>query len=136
MLLWQVLRSCSSWSAGQDLTEYSIQRALVATIEEAKHYVYIENQFFVSYVKGGSSREHPEQAEVFFKNPLLFSNAMHSKQSTKQFSTKEKFQFQKKNHSNVPGEKWYRQCHIPESGEGNYNSINTRLNCLFRLLNL
>ena len=68
MLLWQVLRSCSSWSAGQDLTEYSIQRALVATIEEAKHYVYIENQFFVSYVKGGSSREQPEQAEVFFKN--------------------------------------------------------------------
>ena len=65
-----MLRSCSSWSAGQDLTEYSIQKALVATIEEAKHYVYIENQFFVSYVKAG--REQPEQAEVFFCVSILF----------------------------------------------------------------
>ena len=63
----QVVRSCSSWSAGQDLTEFSIQRALVATIEEAKHYVYIENQFFVSYVKGGSLQEQFEQAEVLNK---------------------------------------------------------------------
>ena len=69
-----MLRSCSSWSAGQDLTEYSIQRALVATIEEAKHYVYIENQFFVSYVKGGSSREQPEQAEVFLNKFTLTEN--------------------------------------------------------------
>ena len=64
MLPSQVVRSCSSWSAGQDLTEFSIQRALVSTIEEAKHYVYIENQFFVSYVKGGSLQEQFEQAEV------------------------------------------------------------------------
>ena len=67
MLVSQVVRSCSSWSAGQDLTEYSIQKALVATIEEAKHYVYIENQFFVSYVKGGSLQEQFEQAEVQIK---------------------------------------------------------------------
>ena len=67
MFQWQVLRSCSSWSAGQDLTEFSIQRALVATIEEAKNYVYIENQFFVSYVKGGSRQEQFEHAEVLFK---------------------------------------------------------------------
>ena len=67
----QVVRSCSSWSAGQDLTEYSIQRALVATIEEAEHYVYIENQFFVSYVKGGTRPDHLEQVEVKIGCALL-----------------------------------------------------------------
>ena len=71
MFQWQVLRSCSSWSAGQDLTEFSIQRALVATIEEAKNYVYIENQFFVSYVKGGTRPDHLEQVEVKIGCALL-----------------------------------------------------------------
>ena len=66
-----MVRSCSSWSAGQDLTEYSIQRALVATIEEAEHYVYIENQFFVSYVKGGTRPDHLEQVEVKIGCALL-----------------------------------------------------------------
>lgn len=49
-----MLRSCSTWSAGQDLTEHSVQTAMVETILAARHYVYIENQFFISYVKGGS----------------------------------------------------------------------------------
>ena len=66
-----MVRSCSSWSAGQDLTEYSIQRALVATIEEAEHYIYIENQFFVSYVKGGTRPDHLEQVEVKIGCALL-----------------------------------------------------------------
>ena len=29
-------------------------QAMVTAIREAKHYVYIENQFFISYVKNGS----------------------------------------------------------------------------------
>ena len=32
-------------------TEYSIQSAMVEAIRSAEHYVYIENQFFVSVVK-------------------------------------------------------------------------------------
>ena len=49
----QVLRSVSDWSGGQDKTEYSIMQGIIAAIKEAKHYVYIENQFFISYVKNG-----------------------------------------------------------------------------------
>ena len=43
----------SDWSCGQDRTEYSIVQALVATIAGAEHYVFIENQFFISHVKTG-----------------------------------------------------------------------------------
>ncbi|KAI8991905.1 hypothetical protein BDF20DRAFT_812470 [Mycotypha africana] len=43
----QVLRSSANWSSGIE-TEHSIQNAYIATILGAKHYVYIENQFFIS----------------------------------------------------------------------------------------
>lgn len=42
----QVLRSSCEWSLGLKETEKSIQTAYIAAILEAKHYVYIENQFF------------------------------------------------------------------------------------------
>ena len=45
----QILRSVGRWSAGVD-TEASILPAAEALIREAKHFVYIENQFFVSKV--------------------------------------------------------------------------------------
>ena len=54
----QVLRSLSNWSGGQKRTELSIMKAIVSAINNAKHYVYTENQFFISYVKtGGSNSE-------------------------------------------------------------------------------
>ncbi|GAA6010322.1 hypothetical protein JCM10207_005173 [Rhodosporidiobolus poonsookiae] len=43
----QVLRSSSDWSHGI-LTEHSIQNAYIEMIREARHYVYIENQFFIT----------------------------------------------------------------------------------------
>ncbi|KAJ7101469.1 phospholipase D [Mycena belliarum] len=43
----QVVRSVSDWSHGV-LTEHSIQNAYIKLIEEAEHFIYIENQFFVS----------------------------------------------------------------------------------------
>lgn len=43
----QVLRSVSQWSAGVS-TESSIHSAYVQLIKEAKGFIYIENQFFVS----------------------------------------------------------------------------------------
>ena len=61
----------SDWSGGQDRTEYSIMQALVAAIAGAEHYVYIENQFFVSYVKGGTRPDHLEQVEVKIGCALL-----------------------------------------------------------------
>lgn len=44
----QILRSSSQWSAGMKHTEQSIHQAYLSCIENAKHYIYIENQFFVS----------------------------------------------------------------------------------------
>ena len=44
----QVLRSSSGWSAGIKTTEKSILKAYYDLIQNAKHYIYIENQFFIS----------------------------------------------------------------------------------------
>ncbi|KAI9793237.1 MAG: hypothetical protein M1816_000658 [Peltula sp. TS41687] len=43
----QVVRSSCDWSSGI-LTEHSIQNAYSEVIRQAKHYVYIENQFFIT----------------------------------------------------------------------------------------
>ncbi|KAL0948426.1 hypothetical protein HGRIS_011005 [Hohenbuehelia grisea] len=48
----QVVRSVSDWSHGV-LPEHSIQNAYIQMIEEANHYIYIENQFFISATKEG-----------------------------------------------------------------------------------
>ncbi|PWA25089.1 hypothetical protein CCH79_00019081 [Gambusia affinis] len=44
----QVLRSASDWSAGIKYHEDSIHSAYVHAIENSQHFVYIENQFFIS----------------------------------------------------------------------------------------
>ncbi|KAL0375791.1 UNVERIFIED_CONTAM: Phospholipase D zeta 1 [Sesamum calycinum] len=44
----EVVRSVSQWSAGTSQTEDSIHRAYCALIEEAEHFIYVENQFFIS----------------------------------------------------------------------------------------
>jgi len=52
-LLFQVLRSASGWSVGfldSDAFEESIHAAYIDTITRARHYVYIENQFFITQV--------------------------------------------------------------------------------------
>lgn len=46
----QVLRSVSHWSTLIDKNEDSIQQAYLSLIANAKHYIYIENQFFVSMI--------------------------------------------------------------------------------------
>ncbi|EIN06494.1 phospholipase D/nuclease [Punctularia strigosozonata HHB-11173 SS5] len=43
----QAVRSVSDWSHGV-LTEHSVQNAYCQLIREANHYIYIENQFFIS----------------------------------------------------------------------------------------
>ncbi|KAL0414782.1 UNVERIFIED_CONTAM: Phospholipase D zeta 1 [Sesamum radiatum] len=48
----QVLRSVSQWSAGTSQIEESIHNAYCSLIERAEHYVYIENQFFISGLSG------------------------------------------------------------------------------------
>lgn len=44
----QILRSAAAWSLGIDETESSIQSAYVKMIEDSDHFVYIENQFFIT----------------------------------------------------------------------------------------
>nr|XP_057916251.1 phospholipase D1-like [Doryrhamphus excisus] len=44
----QILRSASDWSAGIKYHEESIHNAYVHTIENSQHFIYIENQFFIS----------------------------------------------------------------------------------------
>ncbi|CAI4213055.1 unnamed protein product [Parascedosporium putredinis] len=43
----QIVRSSADWSSGI-LTEHSIQNAYSEIIRKAEHYVYIENQFFIT----------------------------------------------------------------------------------------
>ncbi|KAM8822743.1 phospholipase D1 isoform 1-T2 [Spinachia spinachia] len=44
----QILRSASDWSAGIKYHEESIHNAYVHVIQSSQHFVYIENQFFIS----------------------------------------------------------------------------------------
>ncbi|XP_017294500.1 phospholipase D1 isoform X2 [Kryptolebias marmoratus] len=44
----QILRSASDWSAGIKNHEESIHLAYVHAIQNSKHFIYIENQFFIS----------------------------------------------------------------------------------------
>ena len=44
----QVLRSVGEWSLGLRTTECSILEAYYQLIENSRHYIYIENQFFIS----------------------------------------------------------------------------------------
>nr|XP_048308595.1 phospholipase D1 isoform X1 [Myodes glareolus]XP_048308596.1 phospholipase D1 isoform X1 [Myodes glareolus]XP_048308597.1 phospholipase D1 isoform X1 [Myodes glareolus] len=44
----QLLRSAADWSAGIKHHEESIHAAYTYVIENSKHYIYIENQFFIS----------------------------------------------------------------------------------------
>ncbi|BFZ54499.1 Phospholipase D1 [Savitreella phatthalungensis] len=44
----QILRSSGNWSLGLDATECSIQNAYCELIRESEHFVYVENQFFIT----------------------------------------------------------------------------------------
>ncbi|KAI4349929.1 hypothetical protein L6164_010470 [Bauhinia variegata] len=48
----QIIRSVSQWSAGTSQHEESIHTAYCSLIEKAKHFIYIENQFFISGLAG------------------------------------------------------------------------------------
>lgn len=50
----QILRSSDNWSTGIKSTECSILNAYLDLIQKSKHFIYIENQFFISNPgKGG-----------------------------------------------------------------------------------
>ncbi|KAG1656449.1 Phospholipase D1 [Nymphon striatum] len=48
----QILRSVGQWSAGVKYSEESIHNAYVDAIHNAQHFIYIENQFFITQPNG------------------------------------------------------------------------------------
>ncbi|KAL0942376.1 Phospholipase D1-like protein 2 [Colletotrichum truncatum] len=44
----QILRSSANWSLGIEHTEHSILNAYIKMIQDSDHFVYIENQFFIT----------------------------------------------------------------------------------------
>ncbi|XP_018427662.1 PREDICTED: phospholipase D2-like [Nanorana parkeri] len=58
----QVLRSVDNWSVG--CHEYSILNAYLHCIANAEHYIYIENQFFISCTGGGITQNTITEAIV------------------------------------------------------------------------
>ncbi|KAK3995779.1 putative phospholipase D1 [Cladorrhinum sp. PSN332] len=44
----QILRSASTWSLGIEDTEHSILSAYIKMIDDSDHFVYMENQFFIT----------------------------------------------------------------------------------------
>lgn len=53
----QIVRSSADWSSGV-LTDHSIQNAYAEVIRKAEHYVYIENQFFITATGENQSPIH------------------------------------------------------------------------------
>ncbi len=69
----QVLRSVSEWSAGVEQTEHSILNEYYKLIENAEHYIYIENQFFVSKSWNKKEKENnKEYISDIVKNEIAY----------------------------------------------------------------
>lgn len=62
----QIVRSSGQWSMGlhQDEIERSIQMAYIDMINKAEHFIYIENQFFVSSSSGKPVRNRIAEALI------------------------------------------------------------------------
>ena len=60
----QVIRSAGTWSLGLNEPENSIHRAYLHLIDEADHFIYIENQFFISNTAGTPVKNGIAQAIV------------------------------------------------------------------------
>ncbi|KAI1821078.1 phospholipase [Xylaria intraflava] len=56
----QLCRSACEWSSGHP-TEHSIANAYIHAIESAQHFVYIENQFFITAT---GNEQHPVQNKI------------------------------------------------------------------------
>lgn len=56
----QVVRSCAKWSNGSPV-EHSIADAYAAIIQNSQHFVYIENQFFITST---GDKQHPVKNKI------------------------------------------------------------------------
>ena len=67
----QVLRSVGEWSLGLNVTENSILQAYYKLIEDSKHYIYIENQFFISKSFEGKTYLVENKIALYIRNRIL-----------------------------------------------------------------
>ena len=69
----QVLRSVGEWSLGLKMKENSILEAYYQLIENSKHYIYIENQFFISrsFEDNGKPYLVENKIALYIRNRIL-----------------------------------------------------------------
>jgi phospholipase D1/2 len=69
----QVLRSAGEWSLGLKTKENSILEAYYQLIENSKHYIYIENQFFISksFEDNGKPYLVENKIALYIRNRIL-----------------------------------------------------------------
>ena len=69
----QVLRSVGEWSLGLKIKENSILEAYYQLIENSKHYIYIENQFFISksFEDNGKPYLVENKIALYIRNRIL-----------------------------------------------------------------
>ena len=69
----QVLRSVGGWSLGLKTKENSILEAYYQLIENSKHYIYIENQFFISksFEDNGKAYLVENKIALYIRNRIL-----------------------------------------------------------------
>jgi len=74
----QLLRSVSSWSIGfpPDMIESSIHKAYIHHIGQARHFIYIENQYFMSSYDTIDCPLKNKVAEALF-NRILIAHLNH-----------------------------------------------------------
>jgi phospholipase D1/2 len=72
----QITRSLDSWSGGINQTETSIQNAYCEMIKNSEHFIYIENQFFVTTTD-------PDK-DTYVKNKIGFELVQRIKKAHKQ----------------------------------------------------
>ncbi|CAF1390508.1 unnamed protein product, partial [Didymodactylos carnosus] len=63
----QFVRSVGPWSCGTKTIEASIQNAYIQLIGEAQHFIYIENQFFIT---GENSQIHNQIGDALYQRIL------------------------------------------------------------------
>ena len=81
----QIVRSSAKWSHGIQ-TEHSIANAYIKIIEESQHFIYIENQFFITAT---NDKQSPVTNKVRSSNHALIpSNNIHQRQPSVSRSSK------------------------------------------------
>lgn len=59
----QIVRSCTFWSNGTQM-EHSVQDAYIDIIRKSQHFVYIENQFFITKSNDYTSYANPVKNQI------------------------------------------------------------------------